>query len=352
MYKQLIRPLLFRLEPESAHHFTTGLLRKVYHSPGGPALLKMLYDFHDPKLEKEVFGLRFRNPLGLAAGFDKNAEMVDEMAALGFGFVEIGTLTPRPQPGNPQPRLFRLSEDKSLINRLGFNNGGVEAAVRRLRKRRSGIIVGGNIGKNKVTPNAEAVHDYELCFEALYEAVDYFTVNVSSPNTPDLRELQEKEPLRKLLMHLIHLNRQKPKTKPILLKIAPDLNEHQLSDIVEICLEIGIDGIIATNTTIEREGLKTAKAKIKAIGAGGLSGQAVRKHSTEVIRFLHKISEGKLPIVGVGGIDSPEHALEKMEAGASLIQLYTGFVYEGPAIIGYIKQSLLDKYAAEEAVKA
>lgn len=341
MYKQLIRPIFFRLQAEQAHHLATSALQATHNFPGGKALLESLYHFQDTALEKEVFGLKFKNPIGLAAGFDKNAEMVDAMASLGFGFVEIGTLTPRPQPGNPQPRLFRLSDDKSLINRLGFNNGGVEAAVRRLRRRRSDIIVGGNIGKNKVTPNAEAVKDYEICFEALYEVVDYFTVNVSSPNTPDLRELQEKEPLKKLLLHLIGLNQQKVRQKPILLKIAPDLNEHQLSDIVEICLEVGMDGIIATNTTIEREGLRTSQARIKTIGAGGLSGQAVRRQATEVIRFLYKISEGKLPIVGVGGVDSASHALEKLEAGASLVQMYTGFVYEGPSVIKEINQAVL-----------
>lgn len=341
MYKQLIRPIFFRLQAEQAHHLATSALQATHNFPGGKALLESLYHFQDTALEKEVFGLKFKNPIGLAAGFDKNAEMVDAMASLGFGFVEIGTLTPRPQPGNPQPRLFRLSDDKSLINRLGFNNGGVEAAVKRLRRRRSDIIVGGNIGKNKVTPNAEAVKDYEICFEALYEVVDYFTVNVSSPNTPDLRELQEKEPLKKLLLHLIGLNQQKVRQKPILLKIAPDLNEHQLSDIVEICLEVGMDGIIATNTTIEREGLRTSQARIKTIGAGGLSGQAVRRQATEVIRFLYKISEGKLPIVGVGGVDSASHALEKLEAGASLVQMYTGFVYEGPSVIKKINQAVL-----------
>ena len=351
MYKQLIQPALFRMDPEYAHHFSTSILKKVHSFPGGDGLLKLMYDFQDTGLEREVFGLKFRNPIGLAAGFDKNAEMVDAMASLGFGFVEIGTLTPLPQTGNPQPRLFRLSEDRSLINRLGFNNEGVEAAVRRLRSRSSGIIVGGNIGKNKITPNADAEKDYEICYEALYETVDYFTVNVSSPNTPDLRELQEKEPLKKLLLHLIRLNREKPKAKPILLKIAPDLNEHQLSDIIEICLEIGIDGIIATNTTIERSGLKTSKSTINTIGAGGLSGQAVRKQATEVIRFLHRISEGKLPIVGVGGVDSASHALEKLEVGASLVQMYTGFVYEGPSVIKEINQAILRQERSRSKAK-
>lgn len=336
------------MAPESAHHFTTRMLRVLYHSPGGASLLHSMYGLEDPKLEKELFGLKFKNPIGLAAGFDKNAEMVDEMAALGFGFVEIGTLTPLPQDGNPKPRLFRLSDDESLVNRMGFNNKGVEDAVKRLKNRKSNIIVGGNIGKNKVTPNAQAQDDYEKCFEALYEVVDYFTVNVSSPNTPDLRELQEKEPLKRLLLHLTTLNRQKPKAKPILLKIAPDLSTHQLDDIVEICIELKMDGIIANNTTISREGLKTSEAKIRAIGAGGLSGQAIRKRSTEVIRHLHKQLSGQIPIVGVGGIASARDALEKLEAGASLIQLYTGFVYEGPSILKEIKQALV-QYSTLEA---
>ncbi|MEK6479050.1 quinone-dependent dihydroorotate dehydrogenase [Catalinimonas sp. 4WD22] len=349
MYKELIRPLLFQMAPESAHHFTTRMLRVLYHSPGGAALLHSIYGMEDQKLEKELFGLKFKNPIGLAAGFDKNAEMVDEMAALGFGFVEIGTLTPLPQDGNSKPRLFRLSDDESLVNRMGFNNKGVEDAVKRLKKRKSDIIVGGNIGKNKVTPNAQAQDDYEKCFEALYEVVDYFTVNVSSPNTPDLRELQEKEPLKRLLHHLTTLNRQKPKAKPILLKIAPDLSTHQLDDIVEICLELKMDGIIANNTTISREGLKTSESKIKAIGAGGLSGQAIRKRSTEVIRHLHRQLGGQIPIVGVGGIASARDALEKLEAGASLIQLYTGFVYEGPSILKEIKQALVPHSTLEAA---
>lgn len=349
MYKQFIRPLLFQMAPESAHHFTTSLLCTLYQSPGGASLLRMMYEWEDQKLERELFGLKFRNPVGLAAGFDKNAEMVDEMAALGFGFVEIGTLTPRPQDGNPKPRLFRLSQDESLVNRMGFNNEGVEAAVKRLRNRQSDIIVGGNIGKNKVTPNANAKDDYEICFEALYEVVDYFTVNVSSPNTPDLRELQEKEPLKHLLQHLLSLNQQKPLPKPILLKIAPDLSTHQLDDIVEICLELKMDGIIANNTTISREGLKTPKAKVKAIGAGGLSGQAIRKRSTEVIRHLHQQLGAQIPVIGVGGIASARDALEKMEAGASLIQLYTGFVYEGPSVLKEIKQAIARDVKLESA---
>jgi dihydroorotate dehydrogenase len=331
------------MPPEKAHHISTASLRMAAGLPGVSALLHSLFAYEDASLEREVFGLRFKNPLGLAAGFDKNAEMVDAMAALGFGFVEIGTLTPKGQPGNPRPRLFRLSEDESLINRLGFNNEGVARAVQRLRRRKSAIIVGGNIGKNKVTPNAEAIGDYEACFEALYDVVDYFTVNVSSPNTPDLRALQEKEPLKQLLRHLLDLRMNKAVRRPILLKIAPDLNEPQLSDIVEICLELGLDGLIANNTTIEREGLRTAKSTVSAMGAGGLSGQAIRKRSTDVIRFLHRESGGKIPIVGVGGIASGRDALEKLEAGASLLQLYTGFVYEGPSVIKNINRELAAK---------
>lgn len=293
-------------------------------------------------------GLHFKNPIGLAAGFDKNARFIDEMATLGFGFIEVGTLTPRPQEGNPKPRLFRLYEDKSLVNRMGFNNEGVQAAVARLKKKKADIIIGGNIGKNKATPNEQAIEDYEACFHALYEVVDYFTVNVSSPNTPDLRDLQEKEPLKKLLLHLKNLNQQKSVKKPIALKIAPDLNHHQLDDIIDICLELNIDGIIATNTTIEREGLRTNEQKIKKTGAGGLSGKAIRRHSTEVIRYLHKKSGGRIPIIGVGGIFSAHDAAEKLNAGASLVQIYTGFIYEGPSLVRKINYKLFKDQLQQE----
>lgn len=293
-------------------------------------------------------GLHFKNPVGLAAGFDKNARFIDEMAALGFGFVEVGTLTPRPQEGNPKPRLFRLYEDKSLVNRMGFNNEGVRAAVARLKKRKADIIIGGNIGKNKVTPNEQAIEDYDACFHALYEVVDYFTVNVSSPNTPDLRALQEKEPLKKLLLHLKTLNQQKPVPKPIALKIAPDLNHHQLDDIIDICMELNINGIIATNTTIEREGLRTNEEKIKRTGAGGLSGKAIRRRSTEVIRYLHQKSGGRIPIIGVGGIFSAHDVAEKLEAGASLVQVYTSFIYEGPSLVRKINYKLFKDQLQQE----
>ena len=303
--------------------------------------MKSSFQLDDPKLEREVFGLKFKNPVGLAAGFDKDAKLIDEMAMLGFGFIEIGTLTPKPQAGNPQPRLFRLPEDEALINRMGFNNGGVKEAVERLKKRKSDVIVGGNIGKNKITPNENAVDDYLICLDALHPYVDYFVVNVSSPNTPNLRDLQEKEPLKALLSAVKQANDQKPKPKPILLKIAPDLTDGQLDDIVEIVLETKIDGLIATNTTIDRSQLKTDPKKVKEIGAGGVSGKVLGKRSTEVIRYLSERSNKAFPIVGVGGIYSAEDAIEKLEAGASLVQIYSGMIYEGPGLIKRIKKGLL-----------
>ncbi len=333
MYKSIIRPLLFLLKPEQAHKVTVSLLRLAMAIPPVKYLFRKSLEVNHPDLTRNLFGLDFKNPVGLAAGFDKDAKLIDEMAALGFGFVEIGTLTPRPQAGNPQPRLFRLPEDRGLINRMGFNNAGIHEAAERLAQRKSNIIVGGNIGKNKITPNERATEDYEQCFELLFPLVDYFTVNVSSPNTPDLRQLQEKKPLFNLLSHLKELNQQKANPKPILLKIAPDLNDTQLDDIIEICLTVPVDGIIATNTTISRESLQTHDATLKKIGAGGLSGQAVRQRSTEVIRYIHQKSGGHLPVIGVGGINSPKDALEKLEAGASLVQLYTGYIYEGPALV-------------------
>lgn len=287
-----------------------------------------------------MFGIRFENPVGLAAGLDKEARFIDEFAALGFGFIEIGTITPKGQPGNPLPRLFRLKEDEALINRMGFNNEGVEMAVSQLKKRKSKVIVGGNIGKNKLTPNEEAFRDYEMCFEALFDQVDYFAVNVSSPNTPNLRELQEKEPLKRLLSRLIQRNTTKKRRKPILLKIAPDLTNEQLDDIIEIVEELKLDGVIATNTTIERSGLNASSDSLETIGAGGLSGKPLRDRATEVVSYLHQNSKIKFPIIAVGGINTPEDALEKMKAGASLIQLYTGFIYQGPAIIKKINRFL------------
>lgn len=299
-------------------------------------LIKGFYQVKDQRLERKLFGLTFPNPVGLAAGFDKDAKLYKELSNFGFGFIEIGTLTPKPQPGNPKKRLFRLPEDGGLINRMGFNNEGVEAAIERL-KRNKGILIGGNIGKNKLTPNEEAVSDYVQCFEALFPHVDYFVVNVSSPNTPNLRALQDKEPLTHLLQTLKDLNHSKSKPKPILLKIAPDLTEEQLVDIIDIITSVKIDGVIATNTTLSREGLYSENKS----EMGGLSGKPVTKKSTEVIRFLHEKSKNAFPIIGVGGIHSPEDAIEKLEAGASLVQLYTGFVYEGPGVVKRINKAIL-----------
>jgi dihydroorotate dehydrogenase len=332
MYKAFIKPLFFLLPAERAHYFAMWLLKMTCKIPGAKALLRRSFHSNDKKLQRSLFGLTFENPVGLAAGFDKDARWIDELSTLGFGFIEIGTLTPKAQPGNAKPRLFRLPEDNALINRMGFNNGGVDEAVERLKNRSSKIIVGGNIGKNKSTENELAVNDYLVCFEALFPHVDYFAVNVSSPNTPGLRALQEKKPLLEILKRLQEANSAKSKRKPILLKIAPDLTDDQLNDIIDIVQESQIDGVIATNTTIARAPLTTSSSKIESIGAGGLSGLPLRKRSTEVIRYLKQKSENAFPVIGVGGIHSAQDALEKLEAGADLIQLYTGFIYEGPGL--------------------
>lgn len=334
---QLLRPFLFLFDPENIHHFVTSALRTVHRVWGVRRLVRKSFQLNDRRLEREVFGLKFKNPVGLAAGFDKNAELVPELAAFGFGFIEVGTVTPLPQPGNEKPRMFRLPEDSALINRMGFNNIGVDVVAARLRnlKNREGLIIGGNIGKNKLTPNEDAVSDYIKCFDRLFDVVDYFVVNVSSPNTPGLRELQEKEPLKNILNTLQQRNRKDDKSKPILLKIAPDLTNDQLDDIVEIVTETGIAGVIATNTTISRDGLKSQGT---AAEAGGLSGKPLTKRSTEVIRYLSEKSNRAFPIIGVGGIHSAEDAIEKLNAGASLVQLYTGFIYEGPGLIRRINR--------------
>jgi dihydroorotate dehydrogenase len=336
MYKLLIRPFFFLFDPERIHHFTFTLIRFVNKIPGFSSLFRSLYLIQDKKLERQLFGLSFKNPVGLAAGFDKDAKLFNELSNFGFGFIEIGTLTPKPQDGNPKKRLFRLKADQAIINRMGFNNGGVFDAVERLKKNR-GVLIGGNIGKNKVTPNEDADDDYKICFNALFDYVDYFVVNVSSPNTPNLRALQDKEPLTKLLKVLKDENAIKTKEKPILLKIAPDLTDNQLLDIIDIVAETKIDGVIATNTTISREGLKSVNKK----EAGGLSGKPLSSRSTEVIRFLSEKSNKAFPIIGVGGIHTKEDALEKLQAGADLVQLYTGFIYEGPKLIKDINKALL-----------
>jgi dihydroorotate dehydrogenase len=343
MYKALIRPILFTIDPEKIHYFTFSIIRFL-NKIGFGVLFRMCYQIKDPKLDRQVFGLKFPNPVGLAAGFDKDATLYRELSNFGFGFIEIGTVTPKPQSGNPKKRLFRLKEDSALINRMGFNNRGVIDVVEQLKKNNAfkksvedRVLIGGNIGKNKTTPNEDAVNDYVICFEALFDYVDYFVVNVSSPNTPNLRALQDKEPLTKLLKVLKANNSKRPQPKPILLKIAPDLTDEQLRDIIDIVAVTKIDGVIATNTTISREGLNS-KSRDEA---GGMSGKPLEKRSTEVIRFLSTESNNAFPIIGVGGIHSAQDALEKIEAGASLIQLYTGFIYEGPKLIKDINKALL-----------
>ncbi|MFT6334575.1 MAG: dihydroorotate dehydrogenase [Halioglobus sp.] len=333
------------MDPEKAHYKTVSLFRIALSLPLGKFIIKSLYNYQSPKLEKKLFGLTFKNPVGLAAGFDKDGKFYKEMSHLGFGFIEIGTVTPLPQEGNSKPRLFRLPEDEGLINRMGFNNDGVDAMVERLKKFKvKDVIIGGNIGKNKNTPNEEAINDYVICFEKLFDLVDYFVVNVSSPNTPGLRDLQDKGPLTAILSKLMELNNARPSQKPILLKIAPDLTDSQLDDIVDIVADTKIDGVIATNTTISRDGLNTNQDTIANIGNGGLSGAPVKSRSTEVVSYLHKKSEGAFPIVGVGGIDSAESAKEKMAAGASLVQVYSGFVYQGPGLVKSINKGLVNSY--------
>jgi dihydroorotate dehydrogenase len=336
MYKIFIRPLLFCFDPEKVHYFTFSLIRTVSKIPGFPSLFKLLYEVKDKRLETEVFGLKFKNPVGLAAGFDKDATLYKELSNFGFGFIEIGTLTPKGQEGNEKKRLFRLKEDSAIINRMGFNNGGVLDAVEKLKKN-DGVLIGGNIGKNKATLNEDAASDYEICFDALFDYVDYFVVNVSSPNTPNLRALQEKEPLTQLLQTLQNKNLAKPKQKPILLKIAPDLSDEQLLDIIDIVKSTQIAGVIATNTTISRQGL-LSEHKTEP---GGMSGKPLANRSTEVIRFLSQNSNKAFPIIGVGGIHSVQDALDKLDAGASLLQLYTGFIYEGPAVVKAINKAIL-----------
>ena len=342
MYKILVRPFLFSLDAEKAHYFTFSLVHFLARM-GFSSLFRKRYVIQDKRLEREVFGIKFKNPVGLAAGFDKDAKLFNEFSDFGFGFVEIGTLTPKAQVGNPKKRLFRLKPDQAIINRMGFNNKGVFDAVERLKKEQR-VLIGGNIGKNKITPNDEAINDYLICFDALFAHVDYFAINVSSPNTPGLRELQDKQPLMALLKQLKKENvkcaqKNKDKEKPILLKIAPDLTEEQLLDIIEIVRLTQIDGVIATNTTIERKNLKSA---VYVEEKGGLSGKPLRDKSTGVIRFLSEKSKKAFPIIAVGGIHSAEDALEKLEAGAILVQLYTGFIYEGPSLVKKINKAILE----------
>ncbi len=346
----LFRSLVFLLPAEKAHYFTVNLLKLSLKVPFSKLLFKKLFCLESPLIQRTVFGIDFPNPIGLAAGFDKNATCFNEMEYCGFGFVEIGTVTPLAQDGNDKPRLFRLKKDKAIINRMGFNNNGMAEAVENLKRKSPGskLIIGGNIGKNKITSNENAIDDYIVSFKALFEYVDYFVVNVSSPNTPDLRALQEKEPLKKILTALQLVNESYPKKKPLLLKIAPDLSNEQLDDIIEIMLELKMDGIVATNTTIQRAGLVADDLQVEKIGAGGLSGKPLSQRSTEVIRYIHQKSKGAFPIMGVGGIHSVEDALEKLDAGATLLQIYTGFIYEGPLLNKRINKAILTRLNNEQ----
>lgn len=360
---QFVRRLFFLLSPEAAHHFAmTGL--RLLCSAG--FLRNIVRKRFQPKggLATSLFNLSFPNPVGLGAGFDKNAKYLRELEVLGFGFVEIGTVTPRPQAGNEKPRLFRLPADGALINRMGFNNDGVDVVAARLKKWRkafgvrslgagvessktsnvrrqtSNLIIGGNIGKNKTTPNEEAWKDYEICFRALHPYVDFFVVNVSSPNTPGLRELQEKEALKKILTHLQAMNKTFAQQRPILLKIAPDLTLEQIDDVIDLAKEIALDGLVATNTTISREGLQTATTEVGTIGAGGLSGQPLKQRSTEIVRYIHQKTNGRIPLIGSGGVFTAADASEKLASGADLVEVWTGFIYEGPAIVRKICKGL------------
>ncbi|MEO0895950.1 MAG: quinone-dependent dihydroorotate dehydrogenase [Bacteroidota bacterium] len=333
MYKWFIRPALFTLDAEQAHHFSFAALKTWLSLPGAGGLTEAFFQA-SKGLEKEVMGLRFKNPVGLAAGFDKDAVLAEKWQHLGFGFIELGTVTPKPQAGNPKPRLFRLPTDKAVINRMGFNNEGVDVLEKRLSRMNKGdVIVGANIGKNKVTPNEEAVNDYKICFDRLFDYVDYFVVNVSSPNTPGLRSLQEKGPLTHILNSLQEINHGKSSTKPLLLKIAPDLNEGQLEDIVEVVQNTKLDGLIATNTTISRAGLSTPQKEVENMGNGGLSGKPLTNRANEVTQYLRKALGPDFPLIGVGGIMNAKDAVDRIKAGADLIQVYTGFIYEGPTFV-------------------
>ena len=343
MYKLLVRPLLFSFDPEWVHYFTLNALRLLNKIPFSSWLFRKIYSYQNSSLEKELFGIKFKNPVGLAAGFDKNGKYIKEMSNLGFGFIEIGTITPKPQPGNPKKRLFRVQNDLAIINRLGINNDGNILCAERLKKNNSDVVIGGNIGKNTTTSNENADTDYIQNFEILHQYVDYFVLNVSCPNVSNFTKLQDVEFLRKLIPRLKIINSTKPKKKPILIKISPDLNQDQLDETIDLILSENLDGIIATNTTTSRNNLKTNKSKIEKIGNGGLSGEPLKNKSTEVIRYISKKTNGNLPIIGVGGIMNPKDALDKIKAGADLIQLYTGFIYEGPSIVKKINQYLSKK---------
>nr|WP_321225606.1 quinone-dependent dihydroorotate dehydrogenase [uncultured Psychroserpens sp.] len=343
MYKLLLRPLLFCFDPEKVHYFTFSLIRNVSKIPGFSALFRNLYLVEDKSLEREIFGLKFKNPVGLAAGFDKNAVLYNELANFGFGFIEIGTVTPKGQVGNPKKRLFRLKDDQGIINRMGFNNEGLEIAISQLKKNKGKLIIGGNIGKNTDTKPEDYTKDYLECFNGLHPYVDYFVLNVSCPNVGSHAKLNDKDYLLELISTVQKANKTFDTQKPILLKIAPDLNDQQLDEIVDIIAETSLDGVIASNTSIDRTGLKASNERLAEIGNGGLSGQPIKEKSTRVIKYLSEKSNKSFPIIGVGGIHSAEDALEKLEAGADLVQVYTGFIYEGPRLIKNINKALLKK---------
>ena len=343
MYKLLVRPLFFFFDPEWVHYFTLNTLKLLNKIPFSSWLFRKIYSYQNSSLEKELFGIKFKNPVGLAAGFDKNGKYIKEMSNLGFGFIEIGTITPKPQPGNPKKRLFRVQNDLAIINRLGINNDGNILCAERLKKNNSDVVIGGNIGKNTTTSNENADKDYIQNFEILHQYVDYFVLNVSCPNVSNFTKLQDVEFLKKLVPQLKKINSTKPKKKPILIKISPDLNQDQLDETIDLIRSENLDGIIATNTTTSRNNLKTNKSKIEKFGNGGLSGEPLKNKSTDVIRYISKKTKGNLPIIGVGGIMNPKDALDKIKAGADLIQLYTGFIYEGPSIVKKINQYLSKK---------
>lgn len=343
MYKSIIRSILFQFDPEKVHYFTFSAIKLISKIPGFPVLIRFIFQVNSPKLERELFGLKFKNPVGLAAGFDKNAVLYNELADFGFGFIEIGTVTPKGQAGNPKKRLFRLKDDQGIINRMGFNNDGVSAAIENLKKNQGKIIIGGNIGKNTATTPEQYTEDYCDVFKELYPYVDYFVLNVSCPNVGSHAKLQDKDYLLELIAAVQKLNNQESVQKPILLKIAPDLNAQQLDEIVALVAETTIDGVIASNTSVDRKGLRASEVQLEQIGNGGLSGRPIREKSTATIKYLAEKSNKSFPIIGVGGIHSAADALEKIAAGADLVQIYTGFVYEGPSLIKKINKALLKK---------
>ena len=343
MYKQIIRSILFKFDPEAVHYFTFGVLKLIFKIPFCTRIARAFFQINHPKLERELFGIKFNNPVGLAAGFDKNAVLYNELANFGFGFIEIGTVTPKAQDGNPKKRLFRLKADAGLINRMGFNNAGLEALTSNLKQNKNKVIIGGNIGKNTQTSPAHYTADYAQCFKALHPYVDYFVLNVSCPNVGSHAKLTDKDYLEELICEMKRLNAEFEVQKPILLKIAPDLNKLQLDEIISLIAETKIAGVIACNTSVSRAGLQTPKAIVESIGNGGLSGQPIKSKCTEVIRYLSKNSQKAFPIIGVGGIHSADDAIKKIEAGADLVQIYTGFVYEGPGLVKRINKALINR---------